>query len=143
MKSHLHMANGRKRSNTINSIIVNNEELVDQRDLNKASTEYYRYIFGNKNKNWIDVGWNDLYPSDSIVDLSELDNPFTEEEIRKAISDLPGDKSPVADSFPIFFYKTFWDVLKLNLINMFNDFYNGNLQPGRFNFANINLLHKK
>lgn len=42
------MANGRKRINTVNSISINNETLVDQRDLNKAFTDYYRDIFGAK-----------------------------------------------------------------------------------------------
>lgn len=101
------MANGRKHINTINSIIINNKELVDQRDLNKAFTDYYKDIFDNKNTRRINARWNDLYPSDSIVDLSELDNAFTKGEIWKAINDLPKDKSLGPDGFSIFFYKSF------------------------------------
>ena len=56
---------------------------------------------------------------------------------------MPSDKSTGPDGFPILFYNTFWDVLKFDLVNMFNDFYNGNFQSGRFNFSNVILLHKK
>ena len=61
----------------------------------------------------------------------------------KAINDIPSDKAPGPDGFPILFYKFFCNVLKKDLINMFNDFYGRNLQLGRFNFANVILLHKK
>lgn len=56
---------------------------------------------------------------------------------------MPSDKAPRPDGFPILFYKIFWDVLKFDLFNMFNDFYNGKLQLGLFNFGNAILLHKK
>jgi len=137
------MANGKNRCNTINSIIVDNVEFFVQRDLNIAFTNYYQYIFGRKLKRRIKANWNELYLLESRIDLSDLDSPFSEDEIWKAVSDMPSHKVPRLDGFPILFYKTFWNVLKSDLVFMFSDFYRGNLQIGRFNYANVILLHKR
>ena len=39
------------------------------------------------------------------LDLSELDDPFSEEEVWKTISSLPPDKAPGPDGFTRKFYK--------------------------------------
>jgi len=116
---------------------------VDQRDLNSGFTKYFKGIIGSKCFRRIKANWDDPYPPASRVDLSDLDIPFSESEIWNAISNMPSDKEPRSDGFPILFYKEFWHILKQDLICMFNEFFFGRLQLGRFNFASIFLLHKK
>jgi len=118
-------ANGRKRCNTINSVFINGVELVDQRDLNNAFTNYFKGILGSKPARRNRANCADLHPPDSRIDLSDLDILFSESEIWKVIFDMPSDKAPRPDGFPILFYKEFWPILKYDLICMYNEFYNG------------------
>lgn len=64
-------------------------------------------IFANKNKRRTKARWNELYPIDSWIDLNDIDRPFLEEEILKAINDMHSDKAPGPNAFPFLFYKQF------------------------------------
>jgi hypothetical protein len=46
---------------------------------------------------------------------SFLTAPFTMEEIHKAIFSMGADKAPGPDGFSMFFYHTYWDIIKLDL----------------------------
>lgn len=63
--------------------------------------------------------------------------------ILEAINSMSIDSLSDSDGFPTLFYKNFWNILKHDLINIFNEFYDGSLQLGRFDYANVILLHKK
>lgn len=52
-----------------------------------------------------------------------LERPFEEEEIKKAVWLFDGDKAPRPDGFTIAFYKTCWEVIKGDLLLVFEDFY--------------------
>ena len=114
-----------------------------QRDLNEAFTNYYKQIFGTRIKRRINVNWKDIYPNDVKGELLDLDKPFSEQEIWKAICDMPSDKAPGPDGFSVLFYKQFWEILKSDVIKLFDDFYSGDLCLGNFNFANVILIKKR
>jgi len=97
---------------------MDNVELIDQKDLNAAFTNYYKDIFGKKSERRIKANWSDLYPPKTRIDLNDLDSPFSEDEIWKATYDMPSDKAPGPDGFPILFYKTFLKCFKIRF-----DFY--------------------
>ena len=58
------------------------------------------------------INWKEIYPSDVRGEIIDLDNPFSEQEIWKAICDMPSDKAPGPDGFIVLFYKQFWEALK-------------------------------
>ncbi|WVZ50494.1 hypothetical protein U9M48_001740, partial [Paspalum notatum var. saurae] len=77
-------------------------------------------------------------------DLSALDAPFSEREIKRAIDQLPRDKAPGPDGFTGLFLKTCWDLIKGDIMDAANAFHNlrcGSLQL--INSANIILIPKK
>ena len=49
--------------------------------------------------------------------------PFSEEEIKRSVDALPGDKSPRPDGFPLCFFKHFWQTLKPDILEMFDKFF--------------------
>jgi len=53
------------------------------------------------------------------------------------------NKAPGPDGFLAEFYQVFWDLIKLDLMSLFNDFQEGNLPLHSLNFGNIILLPKK
>ena len=61
----------------------------------------------------------------------------------EAISQMETNKAPVPDGFPAEFYKTFWNVIKNDLMAMFVQFQEGSLPLYKLNFGVITLLPKK
>jgi len=49
-------------------------------------------------------------------DLSELDMPFSEDEVWKTISSLPSNKAPGPDGFTGKFYKMCWPIIKRDIM---------------------------
>lgn len=79
------------------------------------------------------------------MDLSHLEDPFTEEEIHRAIKEMLGDKAPAGpDGFTGNFFKACSDIIKGDIISVFHSIHNlrcANLSL--LNSANIVLLPKK
>jgi hypothetical protein len=65
------------------------------------------------------------------------------EEIHKAIFQMEHNKSPGPDGFPAEFYQHFWEVIKLDLMALFECFQKGDLDLYKLNFGVITLLPKK
>ena len=57
-----------------------------------------------------DFNWDVLQLQN--LDLTSLDDPFTEQEIMHAIKQLPSDKAPGPDGFTGLFFKTYWNTIK-------------------------------
>lgn len=86
------------------------------------------------------VDWDTIYPNYMMV--GGVDGPFTDEEIKTAIFDLPGDKAPGPNGFPMLFYQKYWDVVKKDIQWLFEDFYTGEFDSTRINYASIVLIPK-
>lgn len=50
------------------------------------------------------------------VDLAQLDVPFSEQELRDAVTEIHGEKAPGPDGFTGAFYKRCWQVIKGDLL---------------------------
>lgn len=82
-----------------------------------------------------------------ITQVTEEENnilisSFTEKEIKEAVFQMEHNKSPRPDGFPVEFYQVFWDIIKSDLIALFNDFYEERLPLHSLNFGVITLLPK-
>jgi hypothetical protein len=79
-------------------------------------TNYYREILGKaaSTQNLIDL--EKVYPS--RTDLFSLTQPFSEEEVLKALKLIPRDKSLGPDGFGSGIYLDFWDQVKPDIMNL-------------------------
>jgi hypothetical protein len=78
------------------------------------------------------------------LDLSALDLPFTEKEVRDTIACLPSDKAPGLDGFTGRFYKTCWHIIKADLMAALSIFHQGNAHHlVLLNSAYLTLIPKK
>jgi hypothetical protein len=78
------------------------------------------------------------------VDLSALDNPFLEKEVRDTVAGLPSDKAPGVDGFTGRFYKTCWNIIKEDLLAALNSLHQGNAHKlGLLNSDYLILLPKR
>ena len=52
-----------------------------------------------------------------------LEAPFTENEVREAVFSSYAEGAPGPDGLSFLFYQKFWNLIKADLIDMFNDFF--------------------
>ncbi|CAL4097882.1 unnamed protein product, partial [Meganyctiphanes norvegica] len=71
-----------------------------------------------------------------------LSNDISEQEIYKAINDLNINKSPGIDGIPVEFYQTFWDTIKVELIQIIRNVIAGTLLNNNQRKAIIILIPK-
>jgi hypothetical protein len=72
-----------------------------------------------------------------------LGSAFTEKEVKIAAFGSYADGAPGPDGIPFMFYQKFWEVIKNDLISMFNAWFNDDLDLYRLNFAMITLIPKE
>ena len=64
-------------------------------------------------------------------------------EVYEAISQMELNKATGPDGFPAEFYKTFWEVIRNDLMDLFVQLKQGNLPLFKLNFGVITLLPRK
>jgi hypothetical protein len=103
---------------------------------------HYKNLLGTKAGRTRTLNWDLL--NLPMVDGVNLDAPFTEQEIKLAISELPSEKAPGPDGFTGAFYKSCWSIIKSTVLDAFNCFFLFHTGPlERLNSANICLIPRK
>jgi hypothetical protein len=104
--------------------------------------EYYHKLLGVSSDREHTINLEELHiPSH---DLSELESPFSEEEVWKAILSLPSNKAPGPDGFTGKFYKSCWQIIKGDILAATSAVWSRRLRNFELlNSAYITLLPKK
>jgi hypothetical protein len=134
--------NARRRKNHIYRCKHNQGWVTDHEAKEEVVHNYFHGIISRGETRKQDFNWDELHFDDPV--LEDLGNPITEDEVKEAINQMPGDKAPGPDGFTGLFFKKCWDIIKDDLMKVVNDF--GNLHVANFhwlNSANIALLPKK
>jgi hypothetical protein len=101
-KNHL-MANIRKQRNYIHSLQIDGNKALSQSDKQKAVYSHFQNHIGTHVPrscllNRYSLDWNPH-------ELSHLELPFSEEELKKVVVEAPKEKAPWSDDFiSLFFY---------------------------------------
>nr|CAD1827918.1 unnamed protein product [Ananas comosus var. bracteatus] len=88
------------------------------------------------------VNLSSLYEAES-VDLSSLHLPFTVDKVKSAIFSSAPDKAPGPDGLPMLFYQRFWSILKDDIMEVFETFYDGSCNLTGLNSSWICPIPKK
>jgi hypothetical protein len=102
---------------------------------------YYQDLLGKSTSTQELIDLEEVYPF--RADLSTLTQPFSEDKIHNALKLIPRDKSPSPDGFSSGFYQDFWSLIKPDILNLFQHFFEGRLQVDRNNRSYIVLIKKK
>jgi hypothetical protein len=81
-----------------------------------------------------------LWPEEDQVSASEneiLAREFTEEEIKFALYQMEKNKVAWPDGFPIEFFQTCWNFVRLDIMAMFKNLHDKNLDIKRLNYGII------
>ena len=71
-----------------------------------------------------------------------LTAPFSEEEVWAAIKGMNPSSAPGPDGLPVKFFQTFWEVIKPEVMALFDEFLVGSIDLARLNFGVITLIPK-
>lgn len=76
------------------------------------------------------------------IEKEDLEKMFDEKELKEAIWSCGSNKSPGPDGFTMEFFKKFWDLIKSDLLEAFNEFQSHGKIPMGMNAAFITLISK-
>lgn len=138
------VANGKKRKNTIFSIQENGKTIEREEEILDHATQYYRNLFGPSASPITNLDPNCWSPEEMVEPHENeiLSQSFSEEEIKKAVMTMEKNTAPGPDHMPIEFFQACWSIIKDDILMMFADFSNHNLDIGRLNYGTISLIPK-
>jgi hypothetical protein len=135
------IAKGKKRRVKILSLVHEENIVSSDDDINKVATDFYKDLFGPSPVSSINMSsfhMNMLSEEDRIL----LTAPFTIEEIKLVVFSLKHNSAPGPDGIPAEFFQDFWELIHIELWNLFKDFYDGVLDIKRLNFGLVTLIPK-
>lgn len=117
-------------------------QLNDPREIKKnAIANHFKNFFKKGDRTNVVVKCSNL-PKLSRVDMEQLEDSFSEEEVWKAIQSRDGDKALKPDGFNMKFFKEFWNLIKEDVMKVFVEFHgHGKLVRG-LNATFITLIPK-
>jgi hypothetical protein len=77
------------------------------------------------------------------LDVGWLERLFQEEEVLQALFSMDEDKAPVPDSFSIAFYRSYWSIVKDDIMGVFHNFHRHERFKKSLNTTFIALIPKK
>jgi mannosylglycoprotein endo-beta-mannosidase len=119
-------------------VIEGEQNLLDH------ATKYYKELFGPEPGNDFRL---DPEIWEGCAKISDDDNrilcqAFSEAEIKTALFQMEKNKAPGPDKMPIEFYQCCWDIVKYDIVHLFNDFHDSKTDISRLNYGIITLLPK-
>jgi hypothetical protein len=104
--------------------------------------EFYTNLIGSEGERQrtIDLAALDI----PTFELASLDAPILEEEVWSTIKSLPSDKAPGPDGFTDRFYKSYWPVIKVDIVAANYTVWGRNFRNlWMLNSASITLISKR
>lgn len=113
-------------------------------EVNAAFLRYYQYMLGNTLQGRILVKRCIIEkgPMVSPKNVSILEASFSEEEMRKAIFSIPGDKAPGPDGFGAHFSKDVWSIIGHDVTNVILNFFTTGKLLTEINSTILTLIPK-
>lgn len=130
------------RKNYIHCLHTNGGVAIIHNDKQKVLEDYFSDHLGAMAQRPRTFDWNVLgyVPRD----LSMLEAPFTQDEIKETINSMLSDKAPGSDGFTGAFFKKCWEIIKEDVTEAMNSMFMLNSEGFELlNSANIILLPKK
>src|SRR3954464_8521260 len=99
-------ANGRRRKVHIQTLATVSGAAITKEDKEEVIIQHFKGALGSKAQRLLSLDWDALQYVQR--DLSDLEAPFDENEIKEAVFSLPFVKAPGPDGFIGAFFKSCW-----------------------------------
>jgi hypothetical protein len=108
----------RKKRNFISKLEEDGRVITNHDDIQEVLDGFFSNLLGADFQRRFTIELSSCHRD--VVDLSALDSPFLEKEVRDTVAGLPSDKAPGPDGFTGRFYKTCWNIIKDDLLAALN-----------------------
>ena len=100
----------------------------------KVASDFYKDLFNKENPSGFSLQSNFFSASEKVSPAKNelLEAPFSETEVKEAIFSSYPDGAPGPDGIPFLFYQNFWDLVKNDLLDLFQAFHRGELDPATY-----------
>jgi hypothetical protein len=103
------IANSNRRHNAIDSLMIEDNLSSNQIEICEHIVEFYKELFSEQCR------WRQRVDDISLNSISEveagwLERDFEEEEVRRVVFKMNGDKASGPDGFSMAFFQVCWDV---------------------------------
>lgn len=136
------LANHRRRINYVEELIIGNNCIKGNEALYEGAKKHFQNLYYEDSKFRPKLD-NLSFNSVNEREKAQLEEKFTEEEILDCPRECDGDKAPGPDGFNIKFFQTFWDIIKGDIFEFFNDFRNHSSFVRSLNFSFLIMIPKK
>ncbi|XP_071728309.1 uncharacterized protein [Rutidosis leptorrhynchoides] len=111
-------------------------------DIKREALDHFQKIFSEPDM--MRPSMEDFsYPSVSAEEAEALERPISEDEIHETILDCGSTKAPGPDGFNMKFFKKFWDIIKIELVDAIHWFWDkGEISRG-CNASFVTLIPKR
>ena len=119
--------------------------LTEARDIRQRAVDFYTELYRSEyvdDQETFDSFCSGL-PRVSEEANKELEGPLTAGELDRALQGMQGGKAPGIDGLPAEFFKAFWGELRDDLLEVFNESFEGLSLPQSCRRAVLTLLPKK
>uniref|UniRef100_A0A453S4S3 Reverse transcriptase domain-containing protein n=1 Tax=Aegilops tauschii subsp. strangulata TaxID=200361 RepID=A0A453S4S3_AEGTS len=138
------IANSRRRRNSI-PLLWDGETLLQRPEDIRAHVDgFYRDLFSASPRRGLALT-QDIWPAHcrvSPADNAALTAPFSEAEVWAAIKGMNPSSAPGPNGLPVKFFQTFWEVIKPEVMALFEEFFVWPIDLTRLNFGIITLVPK-
>ncbi len=135
-------ANCRKSSNRLSSLLDGTSTTSSHEGIAERLFSYFSNHFGEPVVARSELNFNLLYEDDPSL-LAHLLLPFSEDEVKEAIFSSPAEKALGPDGLPMIFYQRFWNILKEDILGVFDCFHVGSANLSNLNSSWICPIPKK
>nr|CAD1840722.1 unnamed protein product [Ananas comosus var. bracteatus] len=115
-------ANARRNKNFISKLSNGSATLSSPESIAKHLFFFFLNQLGMEHVPSASINLKALY-GDEHLDLSSIQAPFTLSKVRRAVFSSASEKAPGPDGLSMLFYKRFWNLLKDDIMGVFNTFY--------------------
>jgi len=138
------VANGKHRKTRIFQLEQEEGIIICDACLKMFITKYYTNLFSSPEPSFVTMDETriDDIPQVTKVENETLTQSFSEAKVKDAIFQMKHNSATVPDGFPLEFYQAFWNIIKGDLMALFEEFHKGDLPLQWLNFGTIILLPK-
>jgi hypothetical protein len=133
----------RRRSNDINFLKLDYGAWISfKADIGRQFLDYFSKLFSNSNPT-VEVDMLNLFSEVVTVEDNSLFYFIpTELEVIQALASLGSSKSPGLDGFTTLFYKKYWSLIKIDVLNFIWNFFKFHHLPREQNHTFLALIPK-
>jgi len=135
------IANSNRRYNSIDSLWIGDTLTSNKSNIGDHVVEFYQKLFHELSRWRLRVD-GISFDSISDSDASWLERAFEEEEVKKVVSAMNGDKAPGPDGFSMAFFQAWRDVVRVDIMKVFDEFHARGLFEKSLNASFISLILK-